>query len=70
MTENKLIAIGAIGAALAALCCVTPIVPIVLGVLGLGSLTAYVYQDAVLFPIVGIYLLLLGWGLWRKKKSS
>ena len=70
MRPGLQIRIGAIGAALAALCCFTPLLPIVLGVIGLGGLTSLLYRDAFLFPVLGAFLLLIGFGLWRKKKSS
>lgn len=61
--------VGGLGAGLAALCCFTGLLPFLLGVLGLSSLTATLYRDSVLFPILGMTLLILGAGLWLKKRQ-
>lgn len=61
---------GGIGAGVAGLCCFTGVLPIVLAALGLGSLTGAVYRDSVLFPVLGISLIIMGAGLWLKKRKS
>jgi mercuric ion transport protein len=61
---------GLIGAFLVALCCVTPLLPMVLAAAGLGSFTAYVYTDAVLFPVLGFFILLALLGTRRQKNDK
>ena len=62
--------IGIIGSLFAALCCFTPFLPWFLGAVGLGSLAAALYNDAILLPFLGIFLLITSYALWRKQKSS
>lgn len=59
---------GAIGTSLGVLCCVTPFLPIVLGAIGAGSIIGFVYSDAVLLPFVGVSVLVLAVGLWRRQR--
>lgn len=59
---------GGIGAGLAALCCFTGVLPFVLGALGLGALTGMLYRDSVLFPVLALSLIIMGAGLWLKRK--
>ncbi|WP_417729038.1 hypothetical protein [Roseovarius sp.] len=61
---------GGLGAGITALCCVTALLPFVLGALGLTSLITVVYRDSVLFPILGISLVIMGAGLWLRNKRS
>ncbi|WP_092645619.1 mercury resistance system transport protein MerF [Jannaschia faecimaris] len=67
---DPVLRIGLTGTALAALCCLTPVLPLVLGAIGAGSLVASLYRDAVLLPILGIFMLTTGYALWRRKKRS
>jgi mercuric ion transport protein len=60
---NKPIKFGACGTVITALCCFTPILVIVLSAAGAGVLVQYL--DWVLFPALGVFLLLLGYGLYR-----
>ena len=61
--------IGVLGAEIAALCCFTGLLPFMLGVAGLSALTPVIYRDSVLFPVLGLSLLLLGVGLWRTRRQ-
>ena len=61
---------GGLGAGVAALCCFTGLLPFALVAVGLSSLTATLYRDSVLFLVLGLSLLILGAGLWLKKKQS
>lgn len=67
---KKLASFGIIGAAVSALCCFTPLLPWVLGALGLNGLLAYVYRDAVLFPLLAAFLVLTGVAIWRQRRSK
>ena len=59
---------GGLGAGIAALCCFTGVLPLVLGGLGLGALTDTLYRDSVLFPVLGLSLIIMGAGLWLKRQ--
>ena len=39
-----------------------------LGGLGLGALTGTLYRDSVLFPVLGLSLIIMGAGLWLKRQ--
>ena len=64
--SNKLVKIGIIGAVITALCCFTPVLVVLFGVLGLAALVAYL--DFVLFPLLGVFLVLLVIGLFKGKR--
>ncbi len=68
--KNKLLALGLGGTFLAVLCCFTPLLPIVLTAMGLTGLLGVVYNDAVLLPILALFLILTGYALWRQKKQK
>ncbi len=50
-----------------ALCCFTPLLVIILGTVGLSAWLAWL--DYILLPGLAIFLLILGIGIWRLKKS-
>ena len=68
--KNKLLSLGVGGTLVAVLCCFTPLLPIVLTALGLTGLLAVVYNDAVLLPMLALFLILTGYALWRRKKLT
>ncbi len=55
-----------VGTILVALCCFTPILVITVGVVGLGTLTPYL--DYILFPALGVMLIItfLSYQKWKK----
>ncbi len=59
---------GLWGAVVAAICCFTPVLVIGLGFIGLAAVTPYL--DLVLFPLLGICLILAGYGWWLRKKRQ
>lgn len=67
--NKKLLTFGIGGTVLAAICCVTPLLPIMLTAVGLTGLIGLVYNDAVLFSAMGIFILITGYALWRQKKA-
>lgn len=67
--KNKLLTLGIGGTLVAALCCFTPLLPIVLTALGLTGLIGVLYNDAVLLPILAIFILTTGYALWRRQKQ-
>jgi mercuric ion transport protein len=67
MDGNKYFKTGLWGSIIAAICCFTPLLVIGLGLIGLAALTPYL--DYVLFPLLGLFLILAFYG-WRKQKRS
>lgn len=66
-TKNTFIA-GVIGTFVVLLCCVTPILVISLAAMGLGTVTGYL--DYILFPILGVFIILTLSAYNRLKKSN
>lgn len=64
MKQNRLLKLGIVGTILTALCCFTPVLVILFGALGLAALVGYV--DYVLFPLLGVFALLVIVGLYRR----
>ena len=58
---------GLWGSIVAAICCFTPVLVVGLGLIGLAAFTPYL--DYVLFPLLGLFLILTFYG-WRKQKRS
>ena len=63
-SSNALLKTGFIGTIIVALCCFTPILVILFGAVGLAALVGDL--DIVLFPALGLYILLTIYALWRK----
>ncbi len=61
---NGLLKFGLIGTVVAALCCFTPFLVVLFGLVGLSALVGYL--DIVLFPALGIFVVLTIYALWRK----
>ncbi|HHB82251.1 MAG TPA: mercury resistance system transport protein MerF [Devosia sp.] len=68
MNDRKLLLTGILGTVFAALCCFTPVLVILLGAVGLSALTGYL--DYVLFPALGIFVLVTIYALWRRAKNQ
>lgn len=68
MTNKSLLRLGIIGTVIAALCCFTPILVIVLGAVGLSALTGML--DAVLLPLLGLFLFITGYALWKRHRAG
>jgi mercuric ion transport protein len=66
--NNRLFKIGIVGTVIAAICCFTPILVVLLGALGLAALVGYL--DFVLFPILGLFLVILVAGILGKKNCA
>lgn len=64
-TDNRLLRIGIVGTVLTALCCFTPVLVILFGALGLAALVGFL--DYVLFPLLGVFILLVIVGLYRRR---
>ena len=67
MNDQTLIKTGIIGAVIAAVCCATPVLVILFGAIGLSALTGYL--DYVLLPALALCVGLMGYGLYRQRRS-
>ena len=67
MKIDPWIKIGLWGSIVTVVCCVTPVLPVLLGLIGVAVFTQYL--DYVLFPLLGLFLILTLYG-WRKHKRS
>lgn len=68
MDRNKCLKTGIWGSVIAAICCFTPVLVVGLGVMGLAAFTPYL--DYVLFPMLGLFLILIFYGWSRSKKEA
>lgn len=68
MTNRTLMRGGTVGAVIAAICCFTPILTIGLGLVGLSAWVTHL--DAVLFPVLGLSMLLALFGWWRLRREA
>lgn len=68
--KNKLLSFGLVGTTVTAICCVTPAIPLLFGAIGAASIGAVLYKDAVLFPVLGIFLLVTGFAIWRRQRHN
>jgi len=68
MGDKKLLKVGIVGTITAALCCFTPVLVVLFGAVGLSALVGYL--DYVLFPALGLFVLLTIYALWRKRRNT
>ena len=59
---------GVIGTVVAALCCFTPVLVVLFGAVGLAAVVGYL--DVVLFPALGLFILLTLYALWRRQRLA
>lgn len=52
---------GLVGTTVTALCCFTPILVWLFAALGIGGLV--VYLDMILIPLLGVFIIILLWGV-------
>ena len=67
MDVNKSFKAGIWGSIITAICCVTPVLVVGLGLIGLAAFTPYL--DYVLFPMLGLFLILAYYG-WSKTRKG
>lgn len=67
--DRKCMGIGGIGTGVMALCCFTPLLVVSLGVLGLSALVGW-WLDLILFPALGFFLALLGYGIYLRLRRT
>lgn len=68
--SNKLLALGLGGTMITAACCFTPLLSTLLTAFGLTGLLSIIYHDAALLPILGLFVILTGYALWRRKRQN
>ena len=68
MKGNTLLTTGIVGTVLAALCCFTPVLVVLLT--GVGLSAAIGYLDIVLLPVLGIFIAITFYALWRRHRHS
>jgi mercuric ion transport protein len=66
--SKALLKVGIGGTIIAALCCFTPILVVLLGAVGLAAVLGWL--DLVLLPALIAFLLLTGYALWQRARSS
>lgn len=63
--DRRLLRTGIVGTIVTALCCFTPVLVVLFGALGLTAAVGYL--DYVLFPLLGVFLLLVVMGWYRRR---
>ena len=64
---NKLTKTGLIGTIIAAVCCFTPLLVWALAAIGLSGLV--IYLDAVLLPLLGVFIAITLYGFVRQSST-
>ena len=67
MSNRNMLRAGIAGTVITAICCFTPVLAGLLGVLGLSAAIAYL--DLVLLPLLGGFIVLTIWALWRARTA-
>ena len=67
MKNTSLLKVGLVGTSISALCCFTPILVVLLGAVSLSSLLGVL--DYFLLPILGSFLILTGYALWKRRRQ-
>ncbi len=68
MSDHKMLKTGVIGSAIAALFCFTPVLAVLAAALGMSALVGYL--DYLLYPALGLFMLLTVWALWRRRAGG
>lgn len=68
MNPKALLKVGIVGTLVAALCCFTPVLVVLLGIVGLSAVTGYL--DIVLFPALGVFIVITIYALWRQRRRQ
>ena len=67
-SNKKQMKTGIIGTVVAALCCFTPVLVILFGAIGLSAWLGWI--DYVLFPALGIFVLLTIYAVYQRTRQS
>ena len=65
---EHLFKLGIVGTILACVACFTPAAVTLLGVLGLAASAGFL--DYALFPVLGVFLFLLGYSIWQRRQTG
>ncbi len=65
---DRLLKWGIAGTILACVACFTPAAVDFLGLVGLAQWAGYL--DYVLFPLLGLFVILLGYGAWQRRHGE
>jgi mercuric ion transport protein len=65
--REGLLKIGVAGTVLTCIACFTPAAVMLLGILGLATWTGYL--DYFLFPLLGLFVGILAYGAWRRRRA-
>ncbi len=68
MDDRTLLKTGVGGTVFAALCCFTPLLVVALGAVGLSAWLGWL--DYVLFPMLGFFILLTGYAVYRMRRRG
>ena len=68
MNDKTILKTGIIGTVIAAICCFTPFLVVVLGAVGLSAWLGWL--DYVLFPALGVFVLIMAYGFYRVRRSG
>ncbi len=67
-SNKKRMKTGIIGTVVAALCCFTPVLVVLFGAVGLSAWLGWI--DYVLFPALGIFVLLTIYAVYQRSRQS
>ncbi len=63
--KNIVLRTGIIGSIITAICCFTPILIVIFTAIGLAAIVGYL--DYVLFPLLAIFLGMIGYGIYKRQ---
>ena len=66
--RDRLLTGGVAGTIVTCLACFTPAAVALLGLLGLARWAGYL--DHMLFPLLGLFLILLAYGYWQRRQGE
>jgi mercuric ion transport protein len=66
--KDKLLKTGIIGTVIVALCCFTPLLVVLVTTVGLAAIVGYL--DFVLFPALGLFIVITLYALSRRARNS
>ncbi|GEM_PF-87860 len=69
ISDKKLLKTGLIGSGVIAICCFTPVLVLTMGAVGLSALVGW-WLDLLLFPALGLFLLMAGYGFYRLRQRQ
>lgn len=67
-SDKTVLRTGVTGTIIAAICCFTPALVILLGAVGFSAWVGWL--DYVLFPALGIFMVITGYGLYLRRRND